>query len=175
MNMNSRFSQGMNVQSSHYSDAKCPRYLKSKFYGGMRAQSGVEFMFVFAFMISILGLAVYVYTSEVEEADLLRDNLEAVRVCTLIASSISSFGALGGNSISMLALPDYINYKNYTAYVNANNRVVKIDFTGTQIGVACPLQTKAIMNSSGASFFVLNKTSSLRTNASNAGIVVVGG
>ena len=134
----------------------------------LKAQSALEFLLMFSLSLLIFAMAVFMYTLNMNEADAVNDRIEATRLCLQVSSAISSFSALGGNSTYTFDLPKHLNYKNYTVWVIPGQKYVRVDYL--QTGVGCSIQVSNITNSTGGSFFQLEKNATLKNNR---GVLVI--
>ena len=134
----------------------------------MRAQAGLEALVAYGLVLLVFMGAAYTASLIMDDAAQEKDSLEANSICLGAASEIGALSSSQGNASMQLSLPLEINSKNYTLYVAAANRLLKVDFNGH--GVGCRLQVRNITNSSGASLFVLAKNATLR---GNGGVIVV--
>lgn len=117
---------------------------------------------MFIVVLFIFTISIFIYGLNISEANDMKDKLEATRICLQAASSISSFASLNGNSTHVLNLPEYLNYKNYTIWVNSDQKIIKVDYEET--GVGCELHIANITDSNGSTFFQLQKNATLRNN-----------
>ncbi len=132
-------------------------------------QAGIEFLVMLSFSLLILSSAVFIYGSNIAEAQQQKSALEAAKICIQASSAINSLASLRGNSTYSFSLPEQVNSNNYTVWVSASSRTLKVDYG--QAGVGCALQISNITNSSGASLFQLQKNASIRASG---GVVTVG-
>lgn len=99
----------------------------------------------------------------VNEAGAIDMKLEATQTCLQVSGAINSIVALGGNSTHTFDLPPESSSNNYTIWVIAENKLIKVHNYGSeQIGIGCRILTSNITNSIGSSFFQLEKNASLK-------------
>lgn len=126
----------------------------------LKAQAGTEFLVMFSIVILVFVGAVILYAMNMREVDTLKNRLDAKKICIQASSALTSFSSAGINSTMVLALPEYLNYQNYTIWVNGPENTVAVNY---EIGgLGCSMPISAIQNSSGATFFKINKTSIIR-------------
>lgn len=113
-------------------------------------------------MLLVFILSIFIYVLFVQEADQIKNHLEANQRCMQVSSSISSFASLRGNSTYTFNLSDTLNGKNYTVRVASNASIVRIDYDSA--GVGCSFQTTNITHSTGATLFVLEKNATITNN-----------
>lgn len=137
-------------------------------------QASTEYLVLLAFMLSLLAVCMGIYNLQLWEASAAKDKLEANNVCLHVSSTISSFSSLNGNYSYRLNLTPQINSKEYKIYVAVNSSdasrqpIVRVDY-GLG-GLGCSLRTKSISNSTGASFFEIQKNATLRNSG---GVLVI--
>ena len=128
----------------------------------LRGQTNTEFLIMFSFMLLLLAVSVFIYFLNLQEANQIKDTLEATQICLQVSSSISSFASLGGNSTYNFNLSDTLNGKNYTIRIASNASLVRIDYDVA--GVGCRLRTTNLTNSSASTLFELRKNATIRNN-----------
>jgi hypothetical protein len=131
-------------------------WLPTGAFPALQGQAAVEFMFTTFIILLLLGMAVSIYATSVDSANKLKSALEANQVCISAASALSSLSFAGGSMDYSFRLPKYVNGENYTVYVIADKQIVKVDY-GKSAGEGCSIPLMAISNSSGATFFILQK------------------
>jgi len=126
----------------------------------LKAQAGTEFLVMFSIVILVFVGAVILYAMNIREVDSLKNRLDAKKICVQAASALTSFSSAGTNSTFTLTLPELLNYQNYTIWVNAPEHTVAVNY---EIGgLGCSMPISAIQNSTGGTFFKMNKTSIVR-------------
>ncbi len=120
------------------------------------AQASLEFMLTAFLVLILLGISVGIYATSMEEGNALRSSLEANRICIMASSELSSIASVRGSANYTFDFPAKINGENYTIYIVAAKRAVKVDFA-SRAGVGCGLPAMNITNSTGAAFFELKK------------------
>ncbi len=126
----------------------------------LKAQAGTEFLVMFSIVILVFVGAVVLYAMNIREVDSLKNKLDAKRICVQASSAITSFASAGINSSFLLVLPEYLNYQNYTIWVNAPEHIIAVNYEIS--GIGCSIPISAIQNSTGANFFKINKTSTIK-------------
>jgi hypothetical protein len=111
-------------------------------------------------MLMLFFLSVVLYFMNLQDAVAVREKLEATELCFETASVLGSFAAIGGDSTYTLNLSQQEAYKNYTIWVNSGQGALKVNYGSG--GAGCRMQFSNFTNSSGATFFMLEKNATLR-------------
>lgn len=132
--------------------------------GRLKAQAATEFLAMTALGVSLLAVALLVYSFHAEEAKRVRSALEAHGICMKAASSIGAALALGPFSQSPLALPAKLNGENYSVWVAGKSHLVKVNYddAGDPAGVGCNFPAANITNSTGGTLFQLARDSIIK-------------
>ncbi len=136
----------------------------------MKAQVALEFLMFIGISLLLFTIILIVYFDNSAQAFKVRESLEAQRLCMEVASTISSFSAMGGsNSSYSLNLTENPGFENHTIYIVSNSSRVRVDYLTS--GMSCALRIKNITNTSGSTLFVLQRNATLFNN--NGVIMVV--
>ncbi len=111
-------------------------------------------------LLMLFSLSLILYFMNIREGNVVRENLEATELCLETSSVLGGFAALGGNSTYTLNLSQNEAYKNYSIWVNSAQKKIKVNYG--ELGVACSMQFSNFTNSSGGTFFLLQKNATLR-------------
>lgn len=121
-----------------------------------------------ALLLIVFFISMSIYISNSAQTAQLSDKLEANALCLQVANSLNSLSAVSGESIYAFNLPKKISSKNYSVYVASESRAVRVDYNGS--GVGCRIHVLNVTNSTGASFFELEKNASV---TGSGGVLVV--
>jgi uncharacterized protein (UPF0333 family) len=133
----------------------------------MRGQVALEFMIVLSAVLLIFIFSVFIYFQNISQSNQIQSKLAASQICIQVASTISSFAALEGNSSYTFRLPEEINYRNYSIWVVSGNHKVSVDYlvgAKREPGSACSMQATNITNSTGSYSFGLEKNATMQIN-----------
>lgn len=133
-----------------------------------KAQTSLEFMVMLAPILIVFMVTIFIYSEHTAEASQYRKMMEANSICLAASSAIGSLASLPGNSSYQLNLPKYLDGQNYTVWVAANARLVKVNYGNS--GLGCRLPALNITNSAGVAMFGLQKNATIR---SYSGVIVV--
>jgi hypothetical protein len=134
----------------------------------MKAQTGLEFLLIFVFVLLLFGIAVFIYYTNVSQASAMGQQLQANNVCLSLASKIDSVASYGGTSTYVLNLANQIGNVNYTIWVASNTSTISVSYNSGVAG--CRFSRVNITKNGGSSFFQMNYNSTLRSF--DGGIVV---
>lgn len=126
----------------------------------LKGQFSTEFLILLSLVLLLFVISILIYSMNSREADAIADAMDANQLCIRVSSSISSFASLKGNSTFTFSLPTHLNYKNYSIWIKADSKIVKINYKTA--GMGCKLQTLNISHSNGSTFFELDKNATVR-------------
>jgi hypothetical protein len=126
----------------------------------IKGQASTEFLIVSALMLMLFSTSLLLYFMNLHEGSVVKERLEATQLCLETASTLGAFASLGGNSTYTLNLSQSEIYKNYTVWINSEQKVVKVNYG--EFGVSCRLPFSNFTNSNGSRIFALEKNASLR-------------
>ena len=134
----------------------------------MHGQTSLEFMVMVVPILLVFVVTIFIYGEHVQEASQAKRLMEASSICLQASSAISSLASLPSGSSRTLGLPRYLDGANYSAYVSAQQRLLKVNYGNR--GVGCRLPMLNITNSEGGQIFLLQRNATMRNDN---GVLVV--
>lgn len=118
----------------------------------MKAQTGLETLFVAGIGIVILLLAFLSYVSKSSEVNFTRNFLDAQKTCYEIKNIVNQISTNGFGSATKFTIPKKIGLADYNLTIDSPNKTITIEWDGNLF--SCTALTQNITNGTHGKFFL---------------------
>jgi len=135
----------------------------------LKAQVGVETLFIIGFLFIILVAALYIYFSRSSSIANTEVILSARKICNEFQTSINQAASSSFGFRTKVILPDKIFSNSLNVTVDAQNKIIFLNLSSTLL--LCPLSFQNITNGNSSFFSIPSGNITIRTNES--GVVII--
>lgn len=127
----------------------------------MKAQTGIETLFILAFFILVFVMAFTVYIDRYSDIQFTKTYLGARKNCHTVKNVIDQLVTNGYGSAIKFFIPNKVGDSDYTLSVNALDNTILVVWGNSS--VSCGISTKNVTNTS-ANYFYIKKGENIGEN-----------